>query len=76
MNTCTSNLQTQLNGKQASGSYLSLTGGVMQSNIEFSPTYGTYGVNWTPSGDQIDCYLGDMYFNVHSKNFFFPTNRI
>ena len=50
LNTCTSNLQTQLTGKQSVGYYLLTTGSTMASNIVFS---GTYGVNWTPLGGQI-----------------------
>ena len=68
LNTCTSNLQAPLNGKQNVGDYLLTTGGTMTSNIVFS---GMYGVNWNPSGGQIFCYLGDMYFHVYAKKFFF-----
>ena len=65
--TCTSDLQAQLNNKQSSGSYLLTTGGTMTSNINKS---GNYGLNWT-NGGQISCYLGVMYFNLYGKNIFF-----
>ena len=68
LNTCTSNLQTQLNGKQASGSYMLTTGSVISGNINWS---NQYGLNWQLGG-QISCDLnGDMYFNLYGKNYYF-----
>ena len=68
LNTCTSNLQTQLNGKQASGSYLLITGFVISGNINWS---NQYGLNWQ-LGSQRSCDLtGDMYFNLYGKKYFF-----
>ena len=51
LNTCTSNLQTQINRKQNSGSYLITSGGTMTGNINWS---NQYGLNWKKGG-QISC---------------------
>ena len=72
LNTVTGNVQTQLNSKQASGSYMLTTVSVISGNINWS---NQYGLNWQLGG-QISCDLnGDMYFNLSGKTFF-STNRI
>ena len=68
LNTVTSNVQTQINGKQNSGSYLVTSGGTMTGNLNWS---NQYGLNWQQGG-QISCDLnGDMYFNLYGKYIIF-----
>ena len=62
------NLQTQLNGKQTTGSYMLTTGSVISGNINWS---NQYGLNWQLGG-QISCDLnGDMSFNLYGKTYYF-----
>ena len=68
LSSISSNVQTQLNGKQASGSYMLTTGSVISGNINWS---NQYGLNWQLGG-QISCDLnGDMYFNLYNKIYYF-----
>ena len=68
LNTVTSNVQTQLNGKQNSGSYMLTSGSTITGNIVWS---NQYGLNWQLGG-QLSCDLnGDMHFNLYGKKYFF-----
>ena len=67
-------VQTQLNAKQPIGSYLLTSGGNVSGNISSTAYFNwtnQYGLSWTNEGQLTCSLMGDVYFNLYGKKYYF-----